>query len=264
MNIDEAITSTITVIYNYLTQISIPNFIDKLIDKKTVTFYVLQVINNLSKQEWSIEKRFSEFDDLHKQISRLVPNCPQLPGKTMFKVTSYEAINKRKNQLDQFIKECVIRKDILNCEAFRTFIEIDQHSPEITFYSPQLISNYDSLPLGVRDIVYLKYEGIMIVACSDMNITSRVDAYITNVNLPWEKKTDAHISVGAVFCFKVSIDSSGNIHIEQKLWAKSYPIQTGVLCWDSESNTLAVGLDNGKIFFYKVNPESNFMHFEEV
>jgi hypothetical protein len=182
----------------------------------------------------------------------------------MFKVTSYEAINKRKTQLDQFIKECVMKKDIQNSEAFRSFIEIDKNSPEITFYAPQLLSNYDLLPLGVRDIVYLKYEGIMIVACSDMNITSRVDAYITNVNLPWEKKTDAHISVGAVFCFKVVADSSGNMHIEQKLWAKSFPTQTGVLYWETESNTLAVGLDNGKIYFYKVNPESNFMHFEEV
>jgi hypothetical protein len=250
--------------YIKLTKVTIPNFVERLIDKKSVTFYNLQVNNNLSKQNWSIEKRFSEFDDLFKLIARLVPNCPSLPGKTMFRVSSYEAINKRKSQLDQFVRECASRKDILNCETFRSFIEIDKHSPEISFYAPQLISDYPSLPLGVRDIVYLKYEGIMIVACSDMNITSRVDAYITNVNLPWEKRTDAHISVGAVFCFKIITDSSGNVEIADKLWAKSYPIQTGVLCWDSESNTLAVGLDNGKICCYKINPESNFMHFEEV
>jgi hypothetical protein len=182
----------------------------------------------------------------------------------MFKVSSYEAINKRRAELDQYIKVCVIRKDILNCEAFRNFIEMDKHSPEISFYTPEIISKHESLPLGVRDMIYLKYEGIMIVACSDMNIASRVDAYITNVNLPWEKKTEAHISVGAVFCYKIVSDSHGNINIADKLWAKSFPIQTGVLSWDTESNTLAVGLDNGKISFYKINPESNFMHFEEV
>jgi hypothetical protein len=187
-----------------------------------------------------------------------------MPTKTMFRVSSYEAINKRKTQLEQFMKECVVRKDIINCEAFRSFIEFDKHSPDITFYAPQLISNYDTLPLGVRDMIYLKYENVILVATSDMNIASRVDAYITNVNLPWEKKTDAHISVGAVFCFKVISDSSGNIQITDKLWAKSFPIQTGTLSWESESNTLAVGLDNGKIVFFKVNPESNFMHFEEV
>ena len=211
-----------------------------------------------------MEKRFSEFDDLYKSISRLVPNCPTIPGKTVFKVSSYEALTKRKNQLEQFLKDCANRKDILNCEAFRSFIEMDKNSPEITFYSPTLLSEFDSLPLGVRDYVYLKYENVLLIACSDMNITSRVDAYITNVNLPWEKKTDAHISVGAVFAYKVSTDSSGSISVVDKLWAKSYPVQTGVVSYESDSNTLIVGLDNGKICFYKVNPESNFMHIEEV
>ena len=64
----------------------------------------------------------------------------------------------------------------------------------------------------------------MLLACSDMNIASRLDAYVTNFNLPWEKKTDAHISVGAVFAFKVTYNSDGNYHFD-KLWAKSFPTQ---------------------------------------
>jgi hypothetical protein len=125
------------------------------------------------------------------------------------------------------------------------------------------LAEFEGLPLGVRDFTYLKYENILLIACSDMNITSRVDAYITNVNLPWEKKIDAHISVGAVFAYRVSIDSNG-VYYFDKQWAKSYPTQTGVIYWDGESNTLAVGLDNGKLNLFKVNSESNFMQFEEV
>jgi hypothetical protein len=34
--------------------------------------------------------------------------------------------------------------------------------------------------------------------------------------------------------------------------------------WDSDSNLLGVGLDDGRIFFYKSNPESNFMQIDEV
>jgi hypothetical protein len=193
----------------------------------------------------------------------LVPNCPIIPGKSFFKVSSYEALNKRKLQLEQFLRDCVCRKDIVNCEAFREFLEVDRHSPEISSYAPVKLADFEGLPLGVRDFIYLKYEGILLIATSDMNITSRVDAYITNVNLPWEKKTDAHISVGAVFAYKVSIDSNGTYFFD-KLWAKSYPVQTGVIYWDSESNLLGVGLDNGKMNFFRVNSESNFMQFEEV
>lgn len=137
---------------------------------------------------------------------------------------SYDELTKRRNQLDQFLKACVLRKDIVTSEVFREFIEIEKNSPELAISGPTKISELLDLPLGVRDMIYLKYENLMLLACSDMNIASRIDAYVTNFNLPWEKKTDAHISVGAVFAFKVSCNSEGVYHFD-KLWAKSFPTQ---------------------------------------
>jgi hypothetical protein len=171
-----------------------------------------------------MEKRYSEFDDLYKALAKLLPNVPLLPGKSFFKITSYDGLNKRKNQLEQFLKDCVARKDILNNEAFRDFIEIDKHSPEMAFNNPVLLSEFNEFPLGIRDFIYLKYENVIFAVCSDMNIASRLDSYLTNVNLPWEKKTDAHISVGAAFAYKVITDSNKSFYFE-KLWAKSYPKQ---------------------------------------
>jgi hypothetical protein len=234
-----------------------------MIDKKEVFFYHIEITNNISKQSWTIEKRYSEFEWLYKILARLFPNCPSMPGKSFFKITSYDALNKRKIELETFLKDCVVRKDIINSQAFREFIDIDKHSPEISSYAPIRIAEFEGLPLGVRDFIYLKYENILFIACSDMNITSRVDAYITNVNFPWENKTDSHISVGAVFAYKVTVDSNGGYYFD-KLWAKSYPVQTGVIYWEAESSVLAVGLDNGKINLFKVNAESSYMHFEEV
>lgn len=213
---EEIISSTLTV--------SIPTFSEKYMDKKNITYFNIEVYNNFSKQKWGMEKRYSEFDDLYKAMSKLLPNIPQLPGKSFFKITSYDGLNKRKNQLEQFLKDCVSRKDIVNNESFRDFIEIDKHSPEMAINSPMLISEYTELPLGIRDFIYLKYENIIFTACSDMNIASRLDSYLTNVNLPWEKKTEAHISVGAAFAYKVTTDSNKTFYFE-KLWAKSYPKQ---------------------------------------
>ena len=133
-------------------------------------------------------------------------------------------MNKRKQQLDQFLKTCVLRKDILNSDSFRDFIEIEKNSPELSVSGPEKIAELPDIPLGIRDMVYLKYENLMFFACSDMNIASRLDAYVTNYNLPWEKKTDAHISVGALFAFKVTSNSEGAYHFD-KLWAKSFPTQ---------------------------------------
>ena len=96
-----------------------------------------------------------------------------------------------------------------------------------------------------------------------MNIGSRVDAYITNTNLPWEKKTNEHVSVGAVFAFKVIEDKRGNSYIFEKLWAKSFPQQTGTVYFNEKEMCLGVGLDNGTIIFYQTSVDSKFLEYEE-
>ena len=208
--------------------VSIPRFIEKVISGKTVTFFEVSLFNNYSKISWVLEKRYSEFHDLHIILNKLYPKCPQIPGKTFLNMSSVQDLNKRRVKLEEFLTICVRRKDIMNSENFRDFIQIDKHAPEISSYAPIKLSEFSELPLGLRDFIYLKIEKILFVACSDMNIASRIDAYITNVNFPWEKKTDSHITVGAIFAFRVKEDSSHGLTFE-KLWAKSYPIQ--VLCY---------------------------------
>jgi hypothetical protein len=150
----------------------------------------------------------------------------------------------------------------MNNEDFRSFIEIDSHSPEFAGFTPTKVSELSELPLGVRDLIYLKYEKILILAVSDMNITSRVDAYLTNVNFPWEKKSDSHVTVGALMLYRFKVDNGS--HSFEKLWVKSYPTQTSCLFWDGEKNNLIVGLDSGIIKLYKIAPEMNFMQYDEV
>jgi hypothetical protein len=205
--------------------VTIPTFTEKYIDKKAITFYNVEVFNNFSKQKWTMEKRYSEFENMRASLSKLLTNLPTLPGKTVFKLSSFDDISKRKGQLEQFLKDCVARKDILNSEEFKDFIEISKNSPELSVNEPQQISKHaDFLPLGIRDFQYLKYENVFLIACSEMNLASRVDTIFTNMNFPWEKKSDAHVSMGAVFAFKAQTDSGGSYNFD-KLWAKSFPIQ---------------------------------------
>ena len=189
-------------------QIDIPTFSEKYVNQKTVTFYVINCTNIYSNQKWSLEKEFDDFTQLEKNLLRLIPNTPSIEGKSIFKVTSYDGLTKRRFYLEQFLKECCTRKDILSNEYFKEFLDLERHSPELTYNTPVKLSEFNDLPLGIRDFIYLQNEGVVFIICSDMNIASRVDAYITNVNLPWESKTDTHISVGAFFAFKVKFDTN--------------------------------------------------------
>ena len=119
----------------------------------------------------------------------------------------------RKKQLEFFLRECAKRKDIESNPNFKAFLEIDKHSPDLTYNAPNIIYENSELPQGIRDFFFFEEANIMYIVCCDMKIASRLDAYVTNVNLPWEKKTDAHISVGSVFAFKVILDKKGIPHL---------------------------------------------------
>lgn len=253
---DEFITSTI--------QINIAEFFEKYVDSKTVTFYKINVYDNFSKQNWTIEKRYSEIDALHKSLVKLYPNIPPMPGKSIFKLKNKDDLIKRQKQLELFLKSCANRKDIVSNENFKTFLELDKHSPDLSFNAPEKIYENVEVPLGFRDFFYFKEHNILYLVCCDMNITSRVDAYITNTNLPWEKDTGAHVSVGAAFAFKVIDDKKNKTYIFEKMWAKSFPEQTGVVNFDKENFILQVGLDSGTIVFYKTSAESKFLQYDEL
>lgn len=242
--------------------IEIPSFSEKYVDGKTITFYNVNVSNNFTKQKWTLDKRYSEFEYLHRNISKIFPNIPPIPGKSVFKITSYDALLKRRLSLEVFLKACTERKDILSNDSFTHFLEMDKHSTTMTVNPPTKVYEYVELPLGVRDFYYYKDKNLLLVVCCDMNIASRVDAYITNVNLPWEKKTDAHISVGAAFAFR-AVPTKESYYFE-RLWAKSFPEQTGVVNFDIESGMLQIGLDSGAVVFYQTSEETKFTTYEET
>ena len=120
-------------------EITIKEFFEKYIDSKTVTFYKIEVYDNYSKERWILEKRYSEIDFLHKTLTKLYPNIPPMPGKTLFKIKNRDALENRKKQLEFFLKECAKRKDIESNESFKNLLEIDKYSPDLTYNSPNII-----------------------------------------------------------------------------------------------------------------------------
>ena len=253
---DDYVASTI--------EVKITDFGEKYIAGKTVTFYKIEIYDNLSKDSWILEKRYSEIDLLHKTLAKLYPNIPPMPGKTLFKIKDRDQLEKRQKQLEIFLKECAKRKDIESNEAFKTFLELDKHSPELLYNAPTIVYENNELPQGIRDFFYFEEARLLFIVCCDMKIASRIDAYVTNVNLPWEKKTEAHISVGSVFAFKVNTNEKGTSYVFEKLWAKSFPEQTGVVNFDKDNYVLQVGLDSGNIIFYKTSVESKYLVYDEM
>jgi len=70
--------------------INIGSFEEKKIDggKNAVVFYKMQVGFTKNNKSWYLEKRYSEFDTLNTQLKDFYPGMPELPSKTLFKLSN--------------------------------------------------------------------------------------------------------------------------------------------------------------------------------
>lgn len=62
------------------------------------------------------------------------------------------------------------------------------------------------------------------MATSDMSMTSRVDSYLTNMKMPWEKEQQkgALVTVGTVECY---VQQDLSTYKFEKLWTKTFQTQ---------------------------------------
>jgi len=99
-----------------------------------------------------------------------------------------------------------------------------------------------------------------------MNITSRLDSYLTNFTFPWEKATagqENSSTVGALVVYKVSMTATDDWKFE-RMWTRTFNSQTNVLHWCAEMETLFVGLDSGVTHQLFIPKEYNHMRYQEV
>ena len=255
----EQVDSNLTAIIG----IEIKSFSEKYIDKKTVTFYEVEITSHITQKAFTIQRRYNEFKTLHATLSKVYLNLPPIPGTSFFKITSEEQLNKRKNELEKFLRECVQRKDIFLNVDFRNFLELEKNAPEVLANDVKNIYDYKKLVLGVRNFIIVPHREIMLVCCSDMNIISRADSMLSNFSFPWEKKSKSHVPLGAAFIYQCKPDKK-EIYKIHKIWAKSFPIQTGAIYWEDKNEIYCVGNDDGKIHIFKAVPKTHYLKMDTI
>ena len=238
--------------------ITVLSYVEKYVDAKTATFYTIEVKSHITQNTWQIEKRYSEFYSIHEKLSKLFPRLPQIPGKTFSRLTSEQGLNKRKEQLEIFLRDCVKRRDILQNSDFQNFLELDKNAPEVVGNTVTLVYDYKKCPLGVRDFIVIPHREIMCVCCSDMNIISRTNVTLTNFAFGKTKGDDCQIPMGAAFIYQCKPDPK-EIYKIHKIWAKPFPKQTGVIHWEDKNEIFSIGLDDGRILSFKAVPNTHYL-----
>ncbi|OMJ70848.1 hypothetical protein SteCoe_31093 [Stentor coeruleus] len=106
-------------------------------DSKHFIIYIMKFRKSIlgKTQDWEICRRFKEFDALHKILQQRSTSfllreylknepdpLPQLPGKSIAPLSSYDEINERKQDLENYITELLKNPSVTCCYYFRNFI----------------------------------------------------------------------------------------------------------------------------------------------
>ena len=267
---------------NSILQLSVDSFEEKFINNKSETVYTINIRNLYNNKKWSLEKVYHDVEILHQELSKLFPQIPPFSSFSLFKSSrSFNTIVERKEEINEFLNECISRKDILSNKTFYEFIKMDKNFPEYIYNSPELIDIIENDSLCLNDLQYLPDENIIIGLLSNYNITKMVDSFIKNTEvLKWNKEelsakdlseNDLHNpsantnSAGAFCVYRVVTFKNKKNLLKvklEKVFIKYFNDLTGSLFYDKKTNLFLIGFNSGKIIFYKVLPESVFTQFD--
>ena len=268
---------------NSILQVEVPSFEEKILNKKPETLYLIIFTNLYNKTKWTLQKTYQDIINLNSLLIKLIPKIPPF-GKfnSIFKSSKdYNTIVKRKNEIFNFLSQCVARKDIISNKSFINFIELEKNFPELIYNSPDFIEVIKDDTMTVSEIIYLEKKNIIFSIFSDMEYTSRMNSYVKSGDILNFIKEDTNgqdmgvndknienakkNKVGGFAVQKLIVYKNKKNELKVKLeniFIKYFTEMTTSLYYDPVKNFFILGFFSGKVLFYKIEPESDFTQFD--
>ena len=140
--------------------ININSYKEIFLERKSDIYYKIHITDNFLKINWEIEKSISDFHKLYEVLFILHPNIPLIPKKTTFKITSLHILDKRKYELQNFLRFCFNRKDILLNQDFLNFVQMPAKFQKSIINSITK-ENEIQFNLAVTNFLYIKNKNIL-------------------------------------------------------------------------------------------------------
>ena len=227
-----------------------------------VVYYILDIV--WGQKNWTVEHRYSEFDALYEKLSLFSTNIPVLgdiaPKTWAWADTSGEDfLNERKSALNSYLQELLLREFVLSSLTFLNFINAMKHISPFPQYChlPLKLKACTQPRFGVNRLVYLEEKKLMVTVAEDTSDLKKLDAFLANVKLPWEKEEPTPIPTGSLRLWKLDEDGQWG-----SVFAKELLSPAPALAWDAFRSRAVVALDNGAVEFYGLNPEHTSLELQ--
>ena len=143
---------------------SIKEFKIEQINGAEKIFFVINLAYN--GIEWSIKRRYNDFEELMKHLRFHFFNLPALPGKTLFAVKKVKDIEERMLKLDTWIKLVLPREEFFANNKFLQFFEADSHAESKILNKICLVGRLTHGAFGYRDVLIIEQEDVMFTLTS--------------------------------------------------------------------------------------------------
>lgn len=237
-------------------QVSISGFVEEPVNNKKVTFYKIECILSNGKQ-WTVKRRFSEFEKLFDELKKTHRSLPSLPGKTMFAPTNKDDIERRRKGLEDFLKNIITREDCYCKIEFIEFLELDKEQASLVVNQMEALAQITDSIMGYRDATLFVQNNIAVAALHYVKLTSRLDSYFGSLFKKKSEQTSKEVTdketVGMV---QFMHGTSSDISEYSTVWKKKYTSQAICITASIELGKIAVGLDNGDIYVYRFDPSN--------
>ena len=124
----------------------------------------MYIYNN---KHWKIEKTYQIFSLLYTNINSIIPDVPKISSGIFFNLfksaSSFDILTNRLEILNNFLKQYMRRKDILSCDYFINFLEIEKYFPEILRNKPVSIKTKTFNQVSVNDIILLEEKNFIFI-----------------------------------------------------------------------------------------------------
>eukprot|EP00808_Paulinella_micropora_P025666 g31007.t1 len=174
---------------------------------KPYTVYTLQVTLN-SGLKHTVDRRFSQFDNLRNHLTRILAKVPGLPAKTFGGSTKPEVVEARKKLLAQWLAQLLGMAAVQNARSFWDFLDIlksrqqDAKQPAPSAFLPERVKiksiRDDDFVFGVTQFCLDAGDRTLFMVYRDSYVLSRLDSRLTNAVLEFAKKPSSEkVPLGA-------------------------------------------------------------------
>lgn len=136
------------------------------------TYYIITVTKAYNQSEkLQIEKRYSQFHTLNETLkNKNYKDLPKFPAKTFMPMRSSDHLDRRRQELNQYIKEIVNRRDTLNAKDVIKFLELDKFAPEVLIRKPKVVEMLElsgQMYFYVSSCIFLPNHNVFVLCLND-------------------------------------------------------------------------------------------------